>query len=198
MFDRLFVIPCLREAGFHLPMGSDGFGPERTRGGGLRVLWPENDSLSVTPNGLATAVEGQEHLTWAYRNVARESEIWINPLALVEFTLEFWRFYVSHVHARLAEPGRIKWRAGMNSLTSPEPLFLPSRFVQRSPKDHADSDDIQLDWSTTDESDPERLAFDVLVEVYAHFGFDEEIIPWAENRRVSEQLILDIKRGQAS
>lgn len=197
MYDRLFAIPYLRAAGFHLPSAADGLEPERTQRGALRVVWPGNDSLSVTPDGLVAAIEGQEHLTWAFRNVAHLGEIWINPIALVEFTLEFWRFYFGQVQTRIAEPGAVIWRAGMHSLTTDQPLYLPSSFVRRSERRPANADEFKLDWTMTEESDPERLAFEVLAQVYALFGFAEEIIPWAENRWVSEKAISEIRRGEA-
>jgi len=193
LYETLFRIPHLRSAGFNLP---DGFEPERTRTGGLRVVWPGNDSISATPKGLTTAIEGQEHLTWASSKVAPAGELWINPLALVEFTLEFWRFYVGQIQARMNRPGTVIWRAGMRDLGDPLPVYLPSSFVRRSVRQRADADSFDLDWNSTEERDPGRLAFEVLRRVYARFGLAEEIIPWADGHQIIERAILDIRRGE--
>lgn len=197
LHDALSVIPYLRQGGFHLPSGRDGLETGRTAGQGLRVVWPTNDSLSVTPGGLTTAIEGQEHLTWASQKVAPEGELWINPLAVVEFALEFWRFYVGQIQSRKEESAGTLWRAGMRSLGGSLPVYLPGSFVRRSERQRSDTDDFDLEWVSTDERDPGRLAFDLLSRVYGRFAFAEEVISWADDRRISEQAILDIKRGGA-
>ena len=192
LYETLFSIPHLRSAGFNLP---DGLEPERTRTGGLRVVRPGHDSISATPKGLTTAIEGQENLTWASLKAAPEGELWINPLALVEFTLEFWRFYLGQIQARMNGPQTIVCRAGMTELGDPLPLYLPSSFVRRSVRQRAHDDNFDLEWVSTEGCDPGRLAFEVLRRVYARFGLAEEIIPWAEDRQISERAILDVRRG---
>ena len=192
LHDTLFKIPQLRPAGFNLP---DGLLPDRTGSGALRVVWRQSDSLSVTPEGIATAIQGQEPLTWAYTNVAPREEYWINPLALVEFTLEFWRFYVGQVQTRMDASQATVWRAGMKGLLDPEPLYLPMEFTHGSDREPAKADSFDFEWSRTDERDPGSLAFIVLSRVYSQFGLAKELIPYAEGRRISEQAIVNVKRG---
>ncbi|MFQ5880079.1 MAG: helix-turn-helix domain-containing protein [Dehalococcoidia bacterium] len=195
LYERLLRISHLRPAGFNLP---DGFDPTRTDSGALQVVWPQNDSLSVTLGGLTTAIQGQEHLTWAFQKVAPRGEIWINLMALVEFTLEFWRFYIGHVQTRLSSADSTMWRAGMRGLGNPgEPLIvqLPGGFYRGAHRQSAGVDSFDLLWSTTDGRDPGALAFNALAEVYGRFGLDEALIPYAEGRRISESEILAVRRG---
>lgn len=196
LHDALLVIPHLRPAGFHLPSGRDQLGVKRTDSGGLRVVWPENESLSALSSGLTTAVVAQEHLTWASDRMAPRGELWINPIALVEFTLEFWRFYVDQIRTRLESSTRTMWRAGMRSLGGELPVHLPSSFARGSDRQRPDNDDFEVVWTSTEANDPGRVAFEVLTEVYARFGFAEQLIPWSEEGRVSEQEILSIQRGE--
>jgi len=89
------------------------------------------------------------------------------------------------------------WRAGMRGLGGPLPVYLPSSFVRDSVRQRADADNFDLEWAGAEGRDPGRLAFEVLTRVYARFGLAEEIIPWAEDREISERAILAIRRGES-
>ncbi len=187
----------LRAMGFNLP---DGEAPERTANGSLRLTWVQNDSISVTPAGLATAIEGQDHLTWGYENFAISGERWINSIAIVEFTLDFWRFYAQEVLSRIDETVSTSWRAGLRGLQEPERLYLPSQAVKRgprilSPRDRHDAprDSFDSDWSSTTELEPPRLAFECLSNVFGYFGFDEAVIPYSGDGAVDEEAILAVR-----
>jgi len=188
MYESMRNIPHMRAWGFHIPDRAE---PERTAWDGLRVVRPGVSSISVSrKDGLTTAVLGQYHLTWASERFAQKGQWVINPLVLVEFTLEFCRFYIGSVVGPAEAGARGSWRAGMQGVRKPEPLLLPdeplshSRFLRPS-----GGNDFQLAWAVTDESDPGRLAFAVLAEVYAQFGLGEALIPYADGNRISEETI---------
>lgn len=180
----------LRTHGFNLPdMGQ----PERTQRGALRVVWPGEDSVSVTPGGLTTAIQGQAHLSWASEKYAKGGECWINPLALVEFTLDFSRFFVQEVMSR-GPMGRFAWRVGMRGLVEgPVRLYLPERFDHFARRQEATVDSFDSSWMPSAEDDSNRLAYVALSEVYAQFGFDPSVIPYAEGSRISEEAILGVR-----
>ena len=84
----------------------------------------------------------------------------------------------------------------MRSLGGELPVHLPSSFARGSDRQRPDNDDFEVVWTSTEANDPGRVAFEVLTEVYARFGFAEQLIPWSEEGRVSEQEILSIQRGE--
>ncbi len=125
MYEALTRIDHLRPNGFNLP---DGIRPEQTPNGGWRVSTRGGDSLSITRGGCLTAVQGEEHLTWATDKHAGEGERWINNLALVEFTLEFWRFYESggRAGAKHARQCLACWRCWTTAASAPLSGVLPA------------------------------------------------------------------------
>ena len=190
MFESMSNIPHMRPLGFHL---ADKEEPARTKWDGLRVVRPGVSSISVSRNdGLTTAVLGQYHLTWASEHFAPKGRWFISPLVLVEFTLEFWRFYFGQAALRVEGRRRTEWRAGMHGVRVPEPLLLPEEpLSQRSFPRASEGHDFDLPWTTTDDTDPGRLAFAVLTEVYAQFGLGEALTPYADGNRISEQAIRE-------
>ncbi len=182
----------LRSRGFNLP---DVGRPERTQRGALRVVWAEEDSISVTPAGLATAIQGQRHLTWAHEKFVEKKgeEAWINPLALIEFTLDFCRFFIIEVLSR-AQTGRYAWRAGMRGLVEgPVRLYLPTRFDHWADRQQATADGFDLDWVSWEDTDANRLAYRMLSDIYARFGFDMSVIPYTDGEAVSDEAILTVR-----
>ena len=180
----------LREAGYNLP---DIGRPERTIRGALRVVWPKEDSVSITPSGLTTAIQGEAHLTWGVGKYAPEGEFWINLIALIEFTLDFCRFFLAEVMSRSQFTGLV-WRVGMRGLVEgPGALYLPQELIRRATREQARADTFDLDWAVSDERDANRLAYEILKKVYAQFGFDESVIPYTEGNRISDAEILSLR-----
>ena len=179
-----------RNHGFNLP---DIGQPERTQRGALRVVWLGEDSISVTPGGLTTAIQGQAHLSWATEKYAKPGECWINPLALVEFTLDFSRFFLQEVMSR-SPADRFAWRVGMRGLVEgPVGLYLPERFDHFARKQEATVDSFDSGWTSSAEADSNRLAYVVLSEIYAQFGFDASVIPYTDGERISDDAILGVR-----
>ncbi|MBI5289053.1 MAG: hypothetical protein HY873_08780 [Chloroflexi bacterium] len=189
LHDILIDIPQLRPAGFNLP---DGIDPERTPHGSLRVVWKSSDSLSVTRSGITTAIQGQEHLTWAYQNFAARGELWINPVALVEFTLEFSRFHIAHVLSRIQPEADAVWRVGMRNLQKSQ-IKLPERADHFSQRHPALADAFLTSWAPAP-LEAGRFAHQILAEVYAEFGFDHAVIPFSVNGQIDAQAIQTMKR----
>jgi hypothetical protein len=183
-------LPQLRPSGFNLP---DGVDPERTARGALRNSWHKSDSLSVTPTGIATAVQGEEHLTWASESIAIRGERWINPTALVEYTMEFWRFYLGQVKKRMEVESPVYWRVRMGNLLGSSPVFLPER-ADHSPERHeAHVPDFVTAWVEFKAGSAGKAAFDTLSAVYERFGWSEAAIPLTKGGEVSEEAIVNIK-----
>lgn len=187
----------LRDLGFNLPEGR----VQRTRTGYLRVVWPQTESLSVTQGGLATAVEGQEVLTWGYARYSQDGEIWINPLALLEFTLDFWRFYTKHILPRVSDSTPLVWRVGLRNILEGHPLALPRSRVSQiditiaafMDRGRPTADAFDSEWFPATDREPGRLTFSCLSRVYREFGLDETLIPFARNGSVDEQEIANVK-----
>lgn len=194
--DALRQIPSVRgEWGFNLPDGT----PDPTAQDCLRVVWGEETSVSISRTGVLTAVFTQRYLTWGTERHQQEGQVWINPLALVEFTLEFWRFFRSQVLDREPSPSRLAWRAGMRHLGGPYHAALPKGRLKDFPGlnevGQALVEDFELSWTYADELDPEALAFQTLIEIYAKFGLGEAFIPYSDSndRRVQQAVIAAIR-----
>lgn len=176
----------LREAGFNLP---DVGRPQRTTRGALRVVWLKEASISITPSGLTTAIQGQSFLTWGAEKYAPEGESWINPLALIEFTLDFCRFFLAEVMSRSQSTGLLL-RVGMRGLVEGAGvLYLPKELNHLTEKEHAMADAFDLEWIVSDGHDANQLAYEVLAKLYAEFGFDKAVIPYTEGNRISDTKI---------
>jgi len=131
-------------------------------------------------------------MTWASERFAPKGEVWINPLALVEFTLDFFRFFISEVLVRSAG-GSYHWRVGMKGLIEGGArLFLPEHFDRSGDKQQATQDSFASPWGASKEMDAGRVAFQALRQVYAQFGFDQNVIPYSNGESVSEEAIREI------
>jgi len=188
--------PAVRAAwGFDLKTRAQ---PSLLHDGGLRVLDNQRKSVSLQRNGLLTCVvtAGWEFLAWADENRRRKHSI--NPIALVESTLEFVRLFRDQVLTR-SDPQPTQWcvAGGMKDLhednqpssLAPGPVrdFFLGEY-QDAPYDHMAFGPMPLS-----QESPGAVAFMILREVYTLFGIDESDIPYAENREVSEELIRQIR-----
>lgn len=165
--------------------------------GGLRVLDEQRMSLSLERNGLLTWVvtAGSEFLAWADERRQRHS---MNPLALVESTLEFARLFILEVLPR-CEPRLAEWSVagGMADLReNGQPSALPPGRLKESFREdyvEASYNHIAFGPMSVSHESPGAVAFMMLREVYTRFGIDEFDIPYVENDEVSEQLIRETR-----
>ena len=193
LFEVLTDPPHVRPLGFGFRIGQR---PERTAYDGLRVFQPISASLSTTRSGLLTGILGQRYLTWGSEKYSPEGQTWINPIALVETTLEFWRFYLRQVLARGERRAPSVWRVGMKGLGPAIRVMLPRFLLGKrasSLRKPQGGQDFETLWRPVEHNDAGSQAFVSLTEVYARFGYDSQVIPLAENESVSEAEILRIK-----
>jgi hypothetical protein len=187
----------VRSGGFGLGTGLQ---PSVVPGGGLRVLDEGRQSLSLERSGLLTLVitAGSEFLAWA--DEQRGGKHRINPLALVECTLEFVRLFALEVLPR-CEPRPARWglEGGMVNLRlGGEPSALaPGIGTSRATFAHqwkaAPSNAFQFQPMDFGDERPNVVAFKVLREIYAEFGIDPTDIPYVEDGEVSERLIQEAR-----
>ena len=177
----------LRPMGWHLAAGT----PE-VRNGGLVMINGERSAVWLDRDGLVTAgvVAAPGFLGWGM-NQGRENgpgPYTINALALVEFTLEFFRF----VHGVLLPRASGEWRARV--LTRGFTTYSGGVCLSGGPREtawhsgsRAASGDVDDQFVVTES--PGRDAFIALEYVYGFFGLAPEEIPYVENETVSEQMI---------
>jgi len=182
----------IRSGGFGLGTGIE---PSLLPGGGLRVLDEGRQSLSLERNGLLTLVitAGSEFLAWADEKRGRKHSI--NPLALVECTLEFVRLFIRQVLPR-CEPPVARWRlaGGMADLyqdNNPSSLAPGARQQFAHESQAAATSDFEFELMEFGDEPPSVVAFKVLREIYAQFGIAQSDIPYVEDGKVSERLIKE-------
>ena len=147
----------------------------------------------MTLSGLATAIQGQEHLNWASHRFARPEQEWINPLALIEFTLDFFRFFLAEVLPRSGAEG-YQWRVGMINVLEPSPLCLPTELEVFAKAQPPTEDRFFTAWMQSTERRAGVTAYKALTEVYARFGFDPAVMPYSEDGAVGEEAIQNVHR----
>jgi hypothetical protein len=153
--------------------------------------------LSLEPDGLLSwvASAASDYLAWADEQRRPHS---INPLALVESTLEFMRIYIGLVLSRCS-PAVAEWSVaggmsdvrenGQPSLLTPGPL----RDFFASDWQPAPANEISLGPYTFRDEPASMAAFRVLSDVYRNFGIDAGEIPYTDGQQVREDLIRQIR-----
>ena len=129
------------------------------------------------------------------RLVPRGDYRWVNPQALVEFTLEFCRFVEQTVPAE-AGSGQSKWRAGFRDPNGQMsgvrlPNVPPERDGQYSEYSEKGSHSDWHEWKHTGKDAAGRQAYEILWSIYARFGKKQKEIPFCERRRVSAELLRE-------
>ncbi len=168
--------------------------PSLISGGGIRVL-DQRTVLSLQPNALLTWIAPADSVFLAWGDERRDPKHSINPLALVESTLEFARTYTDIVLPH-CEPAVDVWALGGGladlqqdsepSKLAPGPFenFFPM-YGWREPADAAFS---VGPYQFTTES-PGAVAYRVLRDIYTHFGIPEQDIPYTREQEVRDGLI---------
>lgn len=182
----------IREHGFHFPVRRP---PERTIDGSLRTTLQCHSSISVSRAGLVTVVASQSLFTWVSEKFAPPGEVWINPIAIVEFTLEACRFWKEVVHPRIGNGIGAEWRCGIDQTGGDHKLKLPkkpysSRHVIAVPSSVASvGNDFLTDWTALGDGTAGVLAFAIVARVYREFGLGREFVPFSRNGAIDQNTI---------
>jgi schlafen family protein len=194
VFDELRAWLPTRQHGFSLPYGEK-VNPIRQ---GLRSGLAGRESISVMIDGLTSAVTSETMITWGHQKVSTRgriqadgtvpfTEIFINPLALVEFTLEAARFFVRAILPKLAQNAFTDFscRTVMQGVEGSEerpPLALPKYGIESAgvvlhhPGIAHQGISYVGHWQTVADLDPEKLAYELAAQVYENFGWGPELI----------------------
>lgn len=154
----------------------------------LSVGWKK--CLHLTQSGLLTGVVvvDDDGLGWAM-NAGR-----INVLALIEMTLLFYKMYEVLLKRAKSKPSDYKTRCGfLNANNSESKVLLePGSFQPRSYSvgREAECDDtILVAPKDTKRGEVSRIAFLMLQEIYAAFGFEPDSIPFTREGVINEDEI---------
>ena len=144
------------------------------------------------------ACREQPLLCWASeKRAAAATEVWVNPLALVEFTLETCWFWTTVIGPHLSEVASVMWRCGIKDAERPVPLKLPRGPLTdlRSPfaePPHATKDFVS-DWKSASSDDPAQHAYAILVDVYRRFAWGRDAIPYVNANAVDATKIPGVR-----
>jgi hypothetical protein len=187
----LFNPPLLRSGGFNWYFKTE---PTTLDDGvlasdGRRAIW-------VRENGMVTAaaiVTQDDMLTWAMNNSA-EGPYRLNPIALIEMTLEYYRLaddliipgtstHYEHIvatwkFAQGAQGPAVALQSGL-----PTEIVITEREANR---------DIRRSFRTS--SQAEHDACEALTRIYAAFQFGPESIPFSSGDRIDTRQFLDYIR----
>ena len=157
------------------------------------LAWVDPDGL--TTHGLRASED--TNLGWYYNERRTEgAPLILHPVALVETTLEFFRFVYSHIRPRA---GRGQWRGRVacrrfRSQNVGLPAGHPDRehvFVIGEGPRLASADQWNRDFDATGNAG--RDAFEALQRFYALFGHPAAAIALVENDMVSESQLLALR-----
>lgn len=177
---------CIRPLGWNLRTDRH----SEVRDGSLAYLWDPRRGIMIDPDGLLTvgATATSDYLGWARAEPGPNQPWVLHPLSLVEFTYEMTRF----VHRELIPRSRGPWilLASCRRFAEGRGVALPAgrgEWYGRHDVRPATSNDWTQDYEASD--DPAVDAFQLLVRVYALFGHDTSAIPFAQDGRISAEMI---------
>jgi hypothetical protein len=191
--NALIHIDLLRPSGFNLRVQGD----VGIRDGAITYLGDPRRAIWVEPDGQFTtaAVASADYLGGG-ADASNRGLIRLNPVAVVEWTLEFFRFLVGHIwQAAGSSPG---WtcRVVCRRFVSCGPVAL----ARGLPSPPSGFDPVAMPASTDQwckiievGGEPAVDAFNGLVELYALFGQPDSSIPLSEGGRVSQQKLFAIR-----
>jgi len=120
----------------------------------------------------------------------------------VEFTLEAAMFFVRDVRSRgedVFTAGKYTWRIGMSGLGGQIPVHLPRGLLGEIPlwmfwdTDAPNtSADFVTDFRPSTVEEGSTIALTVLEQLYHHFGYPSEAIPYQENEEINLEAIQAI------
>lgn len=172
--------PALRGPGWDLPSSTQA---EFVKGELIRTVERGRIVADLYRDGtlVVGAKVDRDFLAWSDKNDLR-----LHPLALIEVTINFTRFY-QHVLADFrATPAQVKFRVELNNMhLEGQKVLLRSGSVQRFPaleggaRKEAPSDAWSKEFVVESGSyNPDEVAFRMIREIYLWFGHAEEAIPY--------------------
>ncbi len=125
------------------------------------------------------------------------SELRIHPLALVEFTVNFTRFYKEVLRDFRVTPERIRFKAELRNLhlSNLMTTLRAGEVQKRQHETYSAEQEAPCDgWSkeivvSSDGYNPDRVAYLLLHELYLWFGHVDEAIPYTKESE--EGLVID-------
>jgi|GEM_PF-3743831 len=197
--EAMAAFSTIRASGFGLPQRAS---VERSSANTLRMGWGCKSGVSVEPSGLTTIICCQPILTWATETNAPAGDIYINPIAIPEFTLEACRFFMGEVLPRSSGTAKpdTHWRAGMQGLednvklpTTLHGYLLDGNRTALLGHQPNAATDFTSDWEISKAREPEALAFSIAKVVYDRFAFRSDEIPFNKGDRISEAEIAALR-----
>ena len=179
----------------------------RSSGWGIRTL----DQAKFLRGELIRVANGERKVVDLYRDgclvfagsANKEFIAWnnnidlqIHPLALIEVIASFVRFYKDVLADFHADAGKITFRIGLRNMKLAGKIsFLPARkdyatpLYPTGPAKTAPGDCWVKDIATSDAYDPDRVAFELVRELYVWFGQTEDVIPYTTEKY--DQVVID-------
>lgn len=163
------------------------------------VTRTRDGSIWIDPNGLLTQglLASEDTILGYYYNQNRleGDTLVLHPIALVEMTLEFFRFLHSEIKLR-AGRGSWRYRVLCRRFRS-QGIRLPAGFPHQK---KVSIDDENLRLASTDDWDRQfreigaanRDAFEALKRLYALFGHSGASIPLVDSDAVSEEQLIKL------
>lgn len=194
-FNQLGVVDSLRRPKSLRPSGFnlETLGPVDVVGGSAVAMSFHESTARLEPNGLLTAgwLADPEMLGWGLNSTHTTGLMRVNPLALVELTLEFFRFVTDTLMSQIAG----QWTHRVICLRFADHGVALPRGVGRRVPPATTYPPTSNDWRkqfASDSDEGDHVAFEALSRVYALFALGEDAIPYADpgTRTVSEAEIL--------
>jgi hypothetical protein len=185
--------PTLRGPGWDLPSSTQA---EFVKGELIRTVESGRIIADLYRDGtlVVGAKVDQDFLAWSDKNDLR-----LHPLALIEVTVNFTRFYRDVLADFRATPAQVKFRVELNNMhLEGQKVLLRSGSVQRFPtleggaRKEAPTDTWSKEFVVSSESyDPDEIAFRMIRELYLWFGHAEEAMPYTKDTAGTRTIDAD-------
>lgn len=183
--------PSLRPYGFNLSHE----GEVELDAGAFQASWSET-AIRAEPDGSACAIAAatEDFLGWSVNDrLPSPSTVRLNPLALVEFTLEAARLMFAIIALGDQRPRDYIWRLSARGMQTRRVALERGQHRRIFPggAQTASADD----WTQVVDpaADPEALAFHLLERFYALFGLGADAIPYSRDGHVDIDAIMSVQ-----
>lgn len=197
--------PVLRDVGFSMVSGGQQAALRPGGGVGVKLVLSNLGageigwSLSLQQNGLLTWVVPAGSAWLSHGDSRYRPKHCINPTALIESVFEFIQLFTQKILPSLTPPST-SWsvHAKLDGLHAELPYASLQRGMPAIPlpisPEAAPHDSIIVKPLVCRDEPVGRIAFLLLKQLYAGFGYDESAIPLAQGGEVKSELILSLRR----